>query len=130
MADSATKYVELVRQDNLAAFPVLFVFDQTVETAGWKEISVWVHVFVDNYALTRVTSAAKLRIRFMHLFGHQLGGGGSFDYAAATIPWNNVTSYINGCVHERLIGDKLRIVCSAENLPAGPYRLFVTIYLV
>jgi hypothetical protein len=125
----STKYVELVRQDNVAAFPDPFVFDQTVDTAGWKEISVWVHVFVNNFNLAPITSAAKLRVRFMHVFGHQLGAGGSFDYAAATIPWNSVTSYINGDVHQRLIGDKLRIVCTAENLPPGPYQLFVTCYL-
>ena len=129
---SATKYVELIRQDNLASFPppFFFVFDSTIDTADWREIRVWVHVFVENYAQTPVTAAAYLNVRFMHVFGYQLGGGGEFHYTQATIPWNNVTSYIDGYVTAPIIGNKLRIVCGPENLPPGPYDVFVTYYLL
>lgn len=127
-----TKYVELIRQDNLAGFPPPFhtVFDNIINTADWKEIRVWVHVFVENYAQTPLTAAAKLNVRFLHVFGQQLGGGGQFDYTRVTIPWNSVTSYIDGYVAAPIIGDKLRIVCDPENLPPGPYNVFVAYYLL
>ena len=76
---SATpKYVELVRQDNCPSFPAPLhaVVDKIIDTAGFNEIRVWVHVFVERYAQTPVTAAAKLNVRFMHVFGGQLGGGG------------------------------------------------------
>lgn len=129
---SATpRYVELVRQDNCPGFPdpLHAVVDKIIDTAGFNEIRVWVHVFVERYAHTPVTAAAKLNVRFMHVFGGQLGGGGQFDYAQASIPWNHVTSYINGYVTSPIIGDKLRILCSAESLPPGPYSVFVTYHL-
>jgi hypothetical protein len=127
-----TKYVELVRQENLASFPppLNAVFDQVVDTADWKEIRVYVNIFVQNYGQNPVTAATKLNLRFMHVFGHQLGGGGQFDYMQRTISWNQVTSYINGYVTAPLIGDKLRILCIPESLPPGPYDVFVTYYLV
>ena len=127
-----SKYVELYRNDNVPSFPAPLraVFDKTIETLGYSEIRVWVHVFVENYAKTPVTSAAKLNVRFMHLFGGQLGSGGQFDYKQSVIPWNSVTSFINGDVVAPIIGDKLRILCTAGDLPAGPYSVFVTYYLV
>jgi hypothetical protein len=127
-----TKYVELLRDDNVASFPppLHAVVDKIIDTAGARDIRVWVHVFVKNYAQTPVTAAAKLNVRFLHTFGGQLGGGGQFDYLQATIPWNHVTSYINGYVAAPIIGDKLRILCIADGVPAGPYQVFVTYYLV
>jgi hypothetical protein len=130
------KYVELVRNDNIPNFPTPIspgfheVFDNIIDTTGWREIRVWVHVFIENYASTPVTSAARLNVRFLHPFGRQLGGGGQFDYARRTIYWNNLTSFINGYVTVPLIGDRLRILCTPENLPTGPYSVFVTYYLV
>jgi hypothetical protein len=87
-----------------------------------------VHVFVSNYATTPVTASAKLNIKFFHLFG--IGGAEQFSYRDAVIPWNGVTSYINGFVSAPIIGQKLRIACYAESLPAGPFQLFVAYYLV
>jgi hypothetical protein len=94
-----TKYVELVRQDNLGSFPppLNAVFDVIIDTAAWKEIRIFVNIFVQNYGQNPVTAAAKLHLRFMHVFGHQLGGGGQFDYMQRTISWNQVTSYIWVC---------------------------------
>ena len=88
------------------------------------------HVFITNYATTPLTAAAKLRVEFLHVFGITLGGGGQYQYSQPIIPWNGVTSYINGYVSAPIIGEKLRILRLAENLPAGPYQLFVTYYLV
>jgi len=129
---TTTKYVELVRDDNLASFPTPLhsVVDKIIDTADSKEVRVWVHVFVKNYAHTPVTAAAKIDVRFLHTFGSQLGGGGQFDYSQATILWNHMTSYINGYVVAPIIGDKLRILCTANNLPPGPYQVFVTYYLL
>jgi hypothetical protein len=126
------KYVELLRNDSAPTFspPLYEVFDKTIDTADWNEIRLWVHVFVTNYATTPVTAAAKLKGEFFHVFGIVLGGGGQFPYRESVIPWNGFTSYINGYVSAPIIGEKLRIVCLAENLPAGPYELFVTYYLV
>ncbi len=126
------KYVELLRNDNAPTFspPLHEVFDQTIDVGDWNEIRLWVHVFVSNYATTPVTAAAKLNVQFFHVFGMQLGGGGQFPYSNAVIPWDGVTSYINGYVSAPIIGEQLRILCYAESLPPGPYELFVTYYLV
>ncbi len=126
-----TKYVELINNQTIAApnnpigpgYEVLF--DSNIKVDGWKEIRVWVHVFVDNYQTTPVTSAAKLELRFMHNFT-----GGSFDYDKVAIPWNQVTSYINGYAIKPLIGKELRLLCHPVSLPPHPYRLSVTYLLV
>jgi hypothetical protein len=101
------------------------LFDSNLKVNGWKEIRVWVHVFVDNYAATPVTSAAKLELRFMHNFT-----SGSFGYETVTIPWNHVTSYINGYAIKPIIGKELRLFCHPVSLPPPPYRLTVTYLLV
>jgi len=88
-------------------------------------VRVWVHVFVENYETTPVTSATKLELRFMHNFV----GANSFDYEKVTLPYNNVTSYINGYSIQPIIGSKLRLLCHPINLPAGPYRVSVTYLL-
>jgi hypothetical protein len=126
-----TKYVELIALDNVPAFaePIgpgyQVAFDETIATAGFSEIRLWVHIFATNYETTPVTSAARLTVRFMHQFG-----GGSFHYEEGTIPYNGVTSYINGYCAQPIIGDRLRLWCHPENLPPGPYQLYVTYYLV
>jgi hypothetical protein len=126
-----TKYVELIANQLLnqpltpigPGYPELF--DETIDVAGWKEIRVWVHVFVDNYQTTPIaTTSARLELRFMHNFA-----GGSFDYDKAVFQ-TNVTSYIDGFAVKPVIGNKLRLLCHPENLPPGPYRLSVTYLLV
>jgi hypothetical protein len=126
-----TKYVELFKNEGLAGPSQPFgpgydvLFDQVLDVEGWKEIRVWVHVFVNNYAATPVTNAAHLKLRFMHHFA-----GGQFDYEHADLPWNHVTSYIDGYASRPLIGTKLRLLCEPISLPAGPYSLDVTCLLV
>jgi hypothetical protein len=126
-----TEYHELIMLDNLPAFEEPFgagysvVFDKTIETAGFSEIRVWVHVFSKDYQNHPITPDAKLHVRFMHQFKM-----GSFDYAEETIGYNGVTSYINGFCAKPIIGDNLRLLCKPENLPPGPYRVAVTYYLV
>jgi hypothetical protein len=121
------EYVELIRQDGVASFPHALC-DKIIDTKKYAEIRLWVHLFVLGEA--QVTETTKLNVRFMHVFGHQLGGGGQFDYAQRTIPWNHLTSFIDGYVTAPIIGDSLRILCIPESLPSGPYNVFVTYYLV
>jgi hypothetical protein len=124
-----TNYVELIANQPLPAptepygpgYPVLF--DVSFPVKGWKEIRVWVHVFVDNYETTPITSSTRLELRFMHSFT-----GGSFNYEGAVFT-SDFTSYINGYTVIPLVGEQLRLVCHPENLPAGPYRLTVTYLL-
>jgi hypothetical protein len=126
-----THYVELYKNEALASplepfgpgYDVLF--DDRIQVDGWKEIRVWVHVFIDNYAATPITNAARLQVRFMHDFT-----AGSFDYEAAEILFNGVTSYIDGYTVKPLIGKELRLLCHPVDLPPGPYRLSVTYLLV
>ncbi len=127
-----TKFVELITDKLLAdvqnpfgpGYPVLF--DNTVDVTGWREIRVWVHVFVENYETTPiVTSQCRLQMRFMHNFG----GGNAFDYETATLT-TDCTSYIDGYAAKPIIGNKVRLLCHPENLPPGPYRLSVTYLLV
>ena len=126
------EYVELVRQDGVAAFPppLHALCNKIIDTKNYAEIRLWVHVFILGFEHAPVTEAAKLKVRFVHVFGHQLGGGGQFDYTQRSISWNQVTSYINGYVTAPIIGDRLRILCIPESLPSGPYNVFVTYYLV
>jgi len=126
-----TKYVELISNQVLSGplypvgpgYPVLF--DIAINTAGWKEICFWVHVFVEIYETTPVTSATRLELRFIHNFC----GSNSFNYEVVGMPYNHVTSYINGYAVEPVIGKKLRVLCHPENLPPGPYTLCVTYML-
>jgi hypothetical protein len=120
----STQYTEVIKNVKMLSLTNGFLFDQTVTTAGYSEIRVWVHVFVDNYKTTPVTSSTKLKVRLMHQFS-----GGSFDYASATFT-SSVTSYIDGYTAQRIIGDQTRILCSPENLPAGPWEVSLTVYLV
>ncbi len=128
---SLTKFVEPIKNEAIAAPATPFgpgyevLFDSTIAVDGWKEIRVWAHVFVDNYAATPVTSSAQLELRFMHAFT-----GGSLDYEKATIPWNHATSYINGYVIKPIIGNQLRLLCHPVSLPPPPYRLTMTYLLV
>lgn len=125
-----SRYVVLVEQQHVPAFEEPFgpgyqvVFDEKIETKGFAEIRVWVHVFVEDYETNPVTPSSRLTVRFMHQFP-----GGSFDYEQGTIT-SNVTSYINGYVAKPIIGDMLRLLCRASNMPPGPYTIDVTYYLV
>ncbi len=126
-----TKYFEPIKNQPITTPATPFgpgydvLFDLPILVEGWKEIRVWTHVFVDNYATTPVTASAQLQLRFMHNFS-----GGSFDYEKATIPWNHVTSYINGFVVKPVIGKEIRLLCHPVNLPPPPYRLTMTYLLV
>ncbi|MCC6861063.1 MAG: hypothetical protein IT158_21020 [Bryobacterales bacterium] len=126
-----TKYGEPVKNEAVAALATPFgpgyevLFDLNLPVNGWKEIRVWVHVFVDNYAATPVTANAKLEVRLMHNFT-----GGSFDYEKAVIGWNGFTSYINGYLVKPVIGKEIRLLCHPVNLPPPPYRLTVTYLLI
>ncbi len=126
-----TRYVVLIERHRVPAFEEPFgpgyqvVFDEEIETAGFAEIRVWVHVSVENYEADPVTRDSLLTVRFLHRFP-----GGSFDYEEGTIPWNRATSFINGYVSKPIIGDTLRLLCRATDMPPGPYRIHVTYYLV
>ena len=129
---SLTKYVELFKDKRLLGPTTPFgpgydvLFDSKIKVDGWKEIRLWVHVFVENYAASPLTAAANLQVRFMHNFG----SGNSFDYATADIPFNGVTSYIDGYSIQPILGKELRLLCHPTGLPAGPYTLSVTCLLV
>lgn len=126
-----TEYHELIMLDNLPAFEEPFgagypvVFDKIIDTTGFSEVRVWVHVFANDYKDHPITPDAKLHVRFMHQFKI-----GSFDYAKETIGYNGVTSYIDGFCAQPVIGNSLRLLCHPENLPPGPYKVGVTYYLV
>jgi hypothetical protein len=125
-----SEYVVLLEENDVAALDEPFgpgypvVFDQAVNTEGYAEIRIWVHVFAKNYEMTPITTDTRLIVRLMHQFP-----GGSFDYERQVIK-SKVTSYINGYVAKPVIGDTVRILCAAKNMPAGPYKIHVTYYLV
>jgi hypothetical protein len=128
---SLTNYVELFKDESLPGPITPFgpgydvLFDTKIEVDGWKEIRLWVHVFIDNYTTTPLTANANLQMRFMHDCG-----SGSFDYEIANIHFNGTTSYINGYAIKPIIGKELRLLCHPTNLPTGPYTLGVTYLLV
>ena len=125
-----SEYVVLLEENDVAALDEPFgpgypvVFDQAVNTEGHSEIRIWVHVFAKNYEVTPITTDTRLIVRLMHQFP-----GGSFDYERQAIK-SKVTSYINGYVAKPIIGDTVRILCGARNMPTGPYKIHVTYYLV
>jgi hypothetical protein len=59
-----------------------------------------------NYATTPLTPGANLLLRFMHDFG----GGDSFDYETANIPFTGVASYIDGYAVKPIIGKEPRLL--------------------
>ncbi len=126
-----TRYGVLVARQDVPEFEAPFgpgylvAFDEVIETKGYSEIRLWVHIFVDNYATGPVTSQAELNVRFLHQFP-----GGSFDYERETLGWNGVTSYINGYAARPILGEHVRVLCNPRNLPPGPYDIFVTYLLV
>ncbi len=131
MANSVpvTKYVELFSNEVIpgptnGGYDILF--DEKIARDDWKEIRVWAHVFIVNYATTPLTPGANLLLRFMHDFG----GGDSFDYETANIPFLGVTSYIDGYTVKPIIGKELRLLCHPTQLPPGPYNMSVTYLLV
>jgi hypothetical protein len=126
-----TKFVELITNQLIDQFQTplgpgyLEVFNEVVDVTGWKEIRVWVHVFVENYNTTPIdTSTARLELRFMHNFSRN-----SFDYEEAIFQ-TTVTSYIDGYAGKPIIGNQLRLICHPENLPPGPYTVSVTYLLL
>jgi hypothetical protein len=128
---SLTKYVELFKDESLLGSTTPFgpgydvLFDTKIEVDGWKEIRLWVRVFIDNYATTPLTASVNLQMRFMHDFF-----GGSLDYETANIHFHGDISSIHGYVIKPIIGKELRLLCHPTNLPAGPYTLGVTYLLV
>lgn len=131
LASASTTYVELFKDKFItgATQPVGpgydVLFDERVKVDGWTEIRVWVHVFIEKYSTTPLTSAAKLQLRFMHDFGRD-----SFDYESADIPFGGVTSYIDGYAIKPIIGRELRLLCHPIGMPPGPYTMSVTYLLV
>lgn len=122
-----TRYVELISQEKLPSFGTGYqiAFDKNIDTTGFSEIRLWVHIFVDNYKTQPIdTTKAKLTVRFLHQFK-----GGSFDYTEGVIT-TKVTSYIGGYIARPIIGNMVRVLCHPENMPPGPYTLNVTYYLV
>jgi hypothetical protein len=117
-----TRYVELISQDPNPAF------DEIINTAGYSEIRLWVHIHVDNPAAP-ILGNAVINVCFMHKFT-----GGLFVYASGVITNKSTTingdSDIYGCLMMPIIGDNLQIQGEPENLPNGPYKLDVTYYLV
>jgi hypothetical protein len=105
------------------AYGMPIVGEYTIQTLGYSEIRFFVHVFVDNYQTTPIQNA-KLYITMFHTIK-----GGSWSYSYNTIN-STVTSYINGYVNEKIIGKTLRILVKPENMPAGPYRVEVSYYLI
>lgn len=125
-----TRYVELIVQEKMPEFPQPFgpgfsvAFDKTIDAAGFSEIRLWVHLFVENYTLKPIPNDAKIVVRLMHQFK-----GGSFSYADGILI-NRTASYIDGYINKPIIGNSMRILCYSENMPPGPYTLDVTYYLV
>jgi len=126
-----TRYVELIARGNIPAVPEPIgpgygiLFDETIPSSGFHELRLWVHLFVRDFAADPVTPNTRLILRFMHCFDR----AESFDYEQRTLS-SNVTSYINGYGCVPVIGDRTRVLCHPENLPSGPYDLYVTCYLL
>jgi hypothetical protein len=126
-----TRYVEQLALTNLLTVPEPIgpgygiLFDETLDSGGYDELRVWVHLFVRNYASSPVTPNTRLILRFLHGFDQ----AESFDYEQRTLT-SSGTSYINGYGVVPVIGDRTRVLCHPENLPAGPYDLFMNYYLV
>jgi hypothetical protein len=117
-----TRYHELISQSPIPAF------DEHIDTAGYSEIRLWVHINIDN-AAEPIKGNAVINVRFMHKFT-----GGLFVYANGVITnistTNKGDSDIYGCLMMPIIGDSLQIQGELENVPHGPYKLDVTYYLV
>lgn len=125
--DLTNKYVELIANKKVAAFQSPYgtpqIFEETIDTAGYSEIRMFIHVFAEEFKKSPITNKTKIEATLFHEVR-----GGSWDYSKKEIR-SEVTSYIHGWFTEKVIGDKTRIVAFARNLPEGPYSVTVTYYL-
>ena len=122
-----TKYVELINKkvnalDATSGVPR--VFEETIDATGYSEIRMFIHIFVDNYKTDPVTANSTIEANLFHSIS-----GGSWPYSKREMK-SNVTSYINGWFSEKIIGNKVRVIATAKNLPRGPYTISVTYLLV
>ncbi len=124
---SHTKLIQLVNT-TVSQLDVRYgrpiVFEETIETAGYSEIRLFVHVFAENHRGDPMTAQSKLELRFLHPVAN-----GTWNYATHTLS-TTVTSYINGYIANDIIGNRVRILCFADNLPTGSLQIGVTAYLV
>jgi hypothetical protein len=126
-----SRYIELLALRNVPSVPEPIgpgygiLFDETIPSGGFQELRLWVHLFARSYASDPITPNTRLIVRFMHCFDQ----GESFDYLQNTFS-SSVSSYIDGFACVPVIGDRIRVLCHPENLPLGPYDLFVTCYLL
>lgn len=95
-----------------------------IDVLGYREIRVFANLFADDYKTKPLPKEALLRIGF----GHVLKGMGT-SYGETTFK-QQVTSYIEGFVIEKIYGKKLKLVVDANNLPKGKYTLQLSYYLL
>jgi len=126
-----TRHMEILARRNFSTVPEPvgtgygILFDEAVVTAGFSEMRLWTHLFVSNHTAIPVTPNTRLVLRFMHCFGQSE----SLDYEQRILT-SSAASYINGYASVPIIGNLTRILCHPENLPPGPYDLYVDAYLV
>ena len=121
------KYVELINKkvNTLdAPYGIPLIFEETIDTANYSEIRMFIHVFIENYNQTPLTINSVIAATLCHNVS-----SGSWPYSNKEIKFS-VTSYIDGWFSEKIIGNKVRVVASAKNFPKGPYTLSASYYLV
>lgn len=98
----------------------------SIDVGGFRTARLFVHVMPSGGAVEpgKLTKAAKLRVA-----GFRDAPGGSQEYFDAEIPLR-VGVYISGWVEIPIIGPRLRIVVSGDNLPKLEMKADCTLYLL
>ncbi len=123
------KYVELISAKKVDSFSSPYgapqVFEETIDTAGFSEIRMFVNVSVEDYEKHPVTKKTMIHATLFHT----VTNGSSHDYSRKEIR-SEVASYVSGWFSEKIIGNKTRVLALANDFPKGPYTVTVTYYLV
>lgn len=95
-----------------------------IDALGYREIRVFAHLSANDYKTQPLPKEALLKVGF----SHELTGMGT-GYGS-TVFKQDVTSYIEGFVIEKVYGKKLKLTVDADNLPKGKYTLHLSYYLL
>jgi len=124
--DAPTKYMALAETEKVIGDPSggVILFETYIETKGYKELRVFVHVMNRSYKTNPFCSDDYMTIRAYHGIGR-----GSWGYYSREFPMKYLSEF-HGFIQIPVIGDKTRMVVFGYNMPGVELEVDVAAYLV
>jgi len=125
-SDAPPKYMALAETEKVIGNPSggVILFETYIDTKGYKELRVFVHVMNMSYKTNPFSSNDYMTIRVYHGIGRGSWGYYSGEFAM------KYTSEFNGFIQILVIGDKTRMVVFGYNMPGVELEVDVAGYLV